>query len=84
MFNIPKYMDRMIGRFLFGFLGVEGSARDEKKKLKLGFNVRVITRSDYQRISQAAFVFHGELLLTKRRKQGAITAKCRKHLMTTG
>lgn len=75
----------MIGGFLFGFLGVEESARDEKKlKPLLGFNVRVITRSDYQRISRAAFVFHGEKLLTKRRKQGAITAKFRKHLMTTG
>lgn len=47
--NIPKYMDRMIGGFLFGFLGVEGSARDEKKKLKplLGFNVRVRNNEEW-------------------------------------
>lgn len=49
MFNIPKYMDRMIGGFLFGFLGVEGSARDEKKKLKplLGFNVGVRNNEEW-------------------------------------
>lgn len=49
MFNIPKYMDRMIGGFLFGFLGVEGFARDEKKKLKplLGFNVGVRNNEEW-------------------------------------